>query len=67
MREEIIEIFFDAANQSWVTGTLFHVDHIIPLNGKLVSGLHVPSNLRIIAAEDNIEKGNEFEIESWQE
>lgn len=42
--------------------TKYHVDHIIPLQGTHVSGLHVHSNLQIILADANRAKGNTFEV-----
>lgn len=39
----------------------WHVDHIIPLNGRLVSGLHIWSNLRVIPAIINLRKNNFYE------
>ena len=45
-------------------GYPWHVDHIIPLQGDLVSGLHVIKNLRVIPGVDNIKKKNKYEIEN---
>jgi hypothetical protein len=49
-----------AALLTKVTGSSWHVDHIVPLQGKMVSGLHVPSNLRVLPATENIRKSNSF-------
>lgn len=58
--DEIKEIYqkaFELRSQ----GDNVHVDHIIPLCSKSVSGLHVPWNLQIIPAEENVRKSNKFE------
>lgn len=54
---EIKEIYDLAAEVSKKTGVPHEVDHIIPLHGRAVSGLHVPWNLQVITRRANRSKG----------
>lgn len=42
------------------TGIRFEVDHVVPLRGRSVSGLHVPHNLRLLTRQENMAKGNRY-------
>ena len=60
---EINNMYWLAADLQKVSGEKYHVDHIVPLQGKNVSGLHVPWNLQILPADMNCKKSNTFEGE----
>lgn len=55
-----IEGYYEYCSALRTIGLDFHVDHIVPLRGTSVSGLHVPWNLQVIPGSENMSKGNRF-------
>lgn len=56
-KEKIKSFYNEAAKLTQITGIPHEVDHIIPLCGKNVSGLHCPQNLQILTRSQNRSKG----------
>lgn len=51
-----------AALRTKMFGFSWHVDHILPLQGKNVSGLHTPYNMQVIPGAENVRKSNSFGV-----
>ena len=62
-KAQIKQFYLDAMLVSKVTGVPYAVDHIVPLRGELVSGLHVPWNLAVITREENSKKSNKINLQ----
>lgn len=61
-KERIERMYYVARRITEVTGIPHHVDHVIPLRGEKVSGLHVPENLMVVAYDYNCSKANRYEV-----
>lgn len=59
-KSEIRQLYQIAITMTQTTGEQYVVDHIVPLRGEEVCGLHVPWNLRVITQDENLKKSNKL-------
>jgi len=60
-KRDMENIYWLAKDLQSVSGQTYHVDHIVPLKGQNVCGLHVPWNLQVLPSDINMSKGNKHD------
>lgn len=63
-RRAMDAVYVEAKRLEAADGVPRHVDHDVPLKHPAVCGLHVPANLKVLTAAENMAKHNSF-VESW--
>lgn len=64
---KIAEIYATCGWLTLTSGEPWHVDHIVPLQGKTVCGLHCEANLTLLPASENIAKSNRYWPNMWND
>jgi hypothetical protein len=61
-KKAIQAVYAECRRRTKETGKHHHVDHIIPLQGKHVCGLHVENNLQVLPSHENVKKSNKYSL-----